>query len=58
MNNEQVKLAFPSGSTWYYIDKVGIIKSFIIHSRLSPLSASTLAKVHTLHKTWTALMKL
>lgn len=53
MNNTQIGIDFPSGSTWYYIDKAGIIRSFIIHSGLSPLAASTLAKVYTLHKTWT-----
>lgn len=49
MNNTD----FPSGSTWYYIDKTGTIKSFIIHSGLSPYAASKLAKVFTIHKTWT-----
>lgn len=52
MNNEQIIKNFPSQSTWYYINKDGTIKSFIVHSGLSPHSAYTLSKVFVLHKTF------
>ena len=52
MNIKQITTTFPSQSTWYYIDATGTINSFITHGGLSPLSASILAKVFNVHKTW------
>ena len=52
MSNEQIIKKFPSHSTWYYINKDGVIKSFIIHGGLSPYAAYTLSKVFVLHKTF------
>ena len=43
---------FVSKSKWYYITPAGTIDNFIVHSGLSPKSAYTLSKVHTLYRTW------
>lgn len=51
------KPKFESGSQWYFIDKQGFIKSFTVHSGLSPKSAEILAGVHTLYSDWNEAYK-
>ena len=51
------KSKFESGSQWYFIDKQGFIKSFTVHSGLSPKSAEVLSKVHTLYSDWNEAYK-
>ena len=49
MNNEQIIKKFPSQFTWYYINKDGTIKSFIVNGGYA---AYTLSKVFMLYKTF------
>lgn len=50
--SKKIMEAFPTGSTWHFINSKGRIESFIIHSGLSPLAASKLGKVYVLYRTW------
>ena len=43
---------FKSGTQWYYIDRTGKIREFIVHSGLSPKAAEVLAEVHVVYETW------
>lgn len=51
MSNEQIIKNFPSPSTWYYINKDGTIKDFIVNSELSSHGAYILSKVFVLYST-------
>ncbi len=48
---EEVYRRFPSGSKWYFIDEIGKIDDFIIHSGVSPLGAFIMSKVRVLYTT-------